>query len=514
MEFRLSTQTVGSVETVYDGKLEQAVDSDVTLPDYCPDILRILKCTVEASVASAQAVGERVTVEGSARMNVLYAGEDGKLHCFEQNYPFTRTADISGLTEPAAVSARVKTDYANSRAVNQRRLDVHAMLTIRLKVTRRREEAVISGAEGGGIQIRSGVVPLSSLAALEEPAFVLSEIIEVEQDAPAINQILLRKAVALPGDVKAISNKLLLKGNLEVHTVYQGQDAEEPVQIVHTMPISQILEVPGVTEDTANALRLRVSSLEVTPKADSNGALRLLEIVARLAAEVKSYLPLELPVVVDAYSTQSGVSLDTRRLEAVRLLDSFSDTFVVKESLDFSSGGIGNLLLLQADVSGTEADGAAAKEDAIAVGGTILAQVIYTDGEGQVTYASREIPFSYRRPLRKNAAALTGALRPDVALDVVSTQQSLSDGRLDLRLELAVAADVYQTESASVVSGISPEEEALKERSALTIYFAADQEPLWDIARRYRTTTDAIRQENDIGGETAVEGQMLLIPAV
>jgi len=143
MELQHTTQSVGSLETVYDGKLEQAVDGDITLPEYCPDILRILRCAVEPAVHAVQAAGERATVEGSARVSVLYAAEDGSLQSFEQSYPFSRTADIGGLNEQTALQARVKADFANDRAVSQRRLDVHGMLSIRLLARRRREEAIL-----------------------------------------------------------------------------------------------------------------------------------------------------------------------------------------------------------------------------------------------------------------------------------------------------------------------------------------------------------------------------------
>ena len=101
-------QSVGSLETVYDGKLEQAVDGDITLPEYCPDILRILKCGMEPSIHAVQATGERVSIDGSARITVLYAAEDGSLQSFEQSYPFSRGADVGSLTDQCAVTASAR----------------------------------------------------------------------------------------------------------------------------------------------------------------------------------------------------------------------------------------------------------------------------------------------------------------------------------------------------------------------------------------------------------------------
>ena len=50
--------------------------------------------------------------------------------------------------------------------------------------------------------------------------------------------------------------------------------------------------------------------------------------------------------------------------------------------------------------------------------------------------------------------------------------------------------------------------------AALTVYFPSKGEKLWDIARRYSTTAQAIRAENSLEGDTAENAEMLLIPAV
>ena len=50
--------------------------------------------------------------------------------------------------------------------------------------------------------------------------------------------------------------------------------------------------------------------------------------------------------------------------------------------------------------------------------------------------------------------------------------------------------------------------------AGLTVYFADAGEEIWDIARRYNTTVEAVEQENGITGETVAQKCMLLIPGV
>ena len=507
MELQHTTQSVGSLETVFDGKLEQAVDGDITLPEYCPDILRILKCGMEPSIHAVQATGERVSIDGSARITVLYAAEDGTLQSFEQSYPFSRGADVGNLTDQCAVTASARAEYANARAVSPRRLDIHGMLTIPLQARRRREDAVLTAISGGGIQVLAGQVSLSSLEALHAVSFPLSEVIEIEPGAPAVDQIVLRRASAVATEVKAIKNKLLVKGSLELRVAYRSRGAKEPVQVLHSMPISQIIEAPGVSEVTANTLRLRVNALDCAPKADGSGEARLLEVSARVGAEVRAFAPVELPVVKDAYSTQCGVALDARRLDTRQLLESFRESFSARESFDIP-GKIQGLQLLAGELLPAEI---AVKDGAVAATGRMKAHAIYIDGEGKAATIEKELGYSFRRALKKNAPGILA----EVELELLSVQGSVSGDSLEVRAELAACGDVFTAESRSVVGAVSQDDEcAPPRRSPLTIYFAADGEPLWEIAKRYRTTVEAVRQENELGNDMAAAGQMLLIPSV
>ena len=61
MDFEVLRQAVCVNELIYEGSVEQSVDSDLTLPDYCPDILRILKCTVPSTVIRSPDTCDPVT---------------------------------------------------------------------------------------------------------------------------------------------------------------------------------------------------------------------------------------------------------------------------------------------------------------------------------------------------------------------------------------------------------------------------------------------------------------------
>lgn len=48
----------------------------------------------------------------------------------------------------------------------------------------------------------------------------------------------------------------------------------------------------------------------------------------------------------------------------------------------------------------------------------------------------------------------------------------------------------------------------------LTLYFAAKDESLWDIAKKFRSRTELIQQENQLTEDVLRQQTILLIPGV
>jgi hypothetical protein len=153
----------------------------------------------------------------------------------------------------------------------------------------------------------------------------------------------------------------------------------------------------------------------------------------------------------------------------------------------------------------------AVKDGAVAATGRLKAHAVYIGGDGQAATIEKELTFAFRRAMKKAPA---GALA-EVEVELLSIQGSASGDVLEVRAEFAAAGDIFAVESRSIVGAVAQDDgEAPPRRSPLTIYFAADGEPLWEIAKRYRTTVEAVRQENELTADTAAAGQMLLIPSV
>lgn len=507
MELNVKTAVIGTEETLLDTAVENPFDLDVHLPEYYPDVRRILKCTVRPNILSVSAGTDRVTAEGSGVMRILYAAEENRVVAFEQTFPFSRSTPFRCDDPNAAVTAYAQTDFVNCRATGQRRAGVHGVISVRFHAVGLSETQLVVGTDEDALQLRTRSVSTRSLQAAAERSFAMSEVVEVGADDPPIGQILRSDAAVRIDAVKAVKDKLLIKGELSTETLYAPEGSDEWVRFRHTMPVSQIVEAQGVAEDNLQDVTLRVASLETTPKADGSGETRLLEIAVRLSAGVRSFGTVQADAVRDAYSTQGVLQPQYGDVTLRTSAEQFSETVTVKQTFELSAQEASQLLDVSYDRVQTtfRMDGDTAVVDcAVPLGFLSL------DEQGASMYTEKQAEFACRKILtEKPESALC-----DPLVQIVGCKGMLtSNGSVEVRLEALFSGTVYAvTTERLLLSASVADTQDEQPRAAMTIYFSDAGESVWEIARRYGTTVAAVQEENGLSDETVPEKRMLVIP--
>ena len=132
MEIKVYKDTVTAAQSICDTKLELPIEAEMLIPDYLPQVFKIVKCFVHLVVLQKQVTAGRLTVDGYLRCVLYYQSEADESLCqAEQKLPFTKQVDIKpGDWGTATVLVSGETEYVNCRAVNQRRVDVRGAFEI------------------------------------------------------------------------------------------------------------------------------------------------------------------------------------------------------------------------------------------------------------------------------------------------------------------------------------------------------------------------------------------------
>ena len=508
MDFNMEKQGVNRMEIVYEASAEQPVDCDVTLPDYCPDIMRILRCTITPGIATAGASGDRITAEGTAVVRVIYVSDSGRISCYEQTVPFSKSVNVSGLGEDVCVRAAASTQYCNCRAVNQRRADIHGCIAISFTVTAIKKQEILCGVNGAGVQLKKKSMKVSDMICRLEKMFVLNEVKELDEDSPAVLRILHTRACARVSEVKAITNKILLKGEVWGKITYCTEEGQVCC-VEHTMPISQIIEAEGIDENTNNCVHLDVCSFETVPKADSTGEMKLMDITARVTAFVTACCEKELETVCDAYSTEYEADCEKQMMSLETLSGTFSDICLCRGTIEAPEA--------VADITDVWCTGVTEKAFIVSgnvkISGSLSLCVLYQSADSQPCMAEKAIDYEYERDVSIQGA--NARCEPWVYPGECVASAGAS-GKIEIKAEINISAEIYEVSEDRIISNITVDESKARQSTAaaLTIYYSEEGESVWNIARRYNTTVEAVMNENNLDSETVGSRRMLLIPSV
>ena len=510
MNYNSETKKLTFCETAFETTAEQSVEADLTLPDYCPEIRKILRCSVAADVISVQTGNGKVTVQGNATVKVIYVGENGNVSSFENTQPLQKTVESDVINSESSVDVRINVDYVNGRAVSPRRIDVRAMTTFVICVRRKRNETVLCRADGCGIQSKSEEYVFSNLVGLCTKGFNLTEVVEISDSKNPVSQILNTSAFAFVNDVKVINNKILIKGDcaVKIHYLCENKDAVDCVE--HSIPISQIIEVEGVTENSVGCLSLKVTSCETSGKVDTSGMMRLVDMNIRISASFVAYDDVSLEMITDAYSTSKELKNTVKSLEMCKVNKKFDTMFINKVVIESIGVSVDSVLgVWCGDLKCTSA----LKGRSCVLSGNYQATVLYRDADGQAAVVQKPVEFEYEIELSGEPSGITC----NPSLQIAACSCSLAgESKLEIKTEINACGIILENKIVRYVSDIEVLDDIKNsaDSCALTIYFSDENEKIWNIAKKYKTTVRAIMDENGLEDEIVGTRRFLLIPAV
>lgn len=510
MDFKAEKKTVFLSETREPVAAQQNIGADINLPDYCSDIKRILKCIIMPGITAVSISGEKITATGTAEIKLIYVSEKDKIDCYETQKDISVIAESKGLNDNVTVSARAKTNYVNCRATSQRRISIEGNIGITFELTEKVKKEIFSSCHGNGIQLKGSECAYESLICQREKVFDMGETVQIPAEKGIVGKILRCSAWAVLDSKKAVSDKLLIKGQLYTQLLYCKDNDEGKTEIFrHSMPISQIIDLQGIDENTSCSVSLSVRCITARRKPEASSDSSLIEIGAKVAAMCKCTLIDEVTTVEDCYSTSHEIKAGYTLEEFLCPVEIIERQKTVKKTVEIPSGDIGEIIdIWSGDVSSSmKGEGKKVKGEC-----TVTLCLLYFNDKGVPQYTEKDINFTFEAPLKEEYEYLRCRFACDIRnIDVTV----MARDKFEVSVETGIYAGIYSSVSKRILRDLQVlVEKADKDDAALTLYFPAKGERLWDIARRYSTTSEAIKNENNMESDTVEGEKMLLIPAV
>ena len=505
MSFEMKKDKISSCEVASKAKGEQSIETEISLPDYCSEIKRILKCTVTPGVHSVSRTGERVGAVGTILIRVIYQGDKDKIDCYEKNLELNASCQMKDITDTMIIKSKAMTSYVNCRAVNQRKITVSGSINVEFSAYDVKSRELPCEVESECIQTKKKKIRSEDVICVGEKMFDLSETAILPKEKAQVEKLIRYSSYITIESKKAVSDKILIKGEFIINMFYCSGDSNKLHMFTHSMPISQIVDVPGIDDDMVCEVLLKTSLLAVNIKADSDGEQRLVEIAARVAAFIKGCKEKECEIIADCYSTDSEIESEYLTTEMLLPVGGFDKTESFRQSIDLGASAKEICDVRISDITG-EIRHSDDKADVVCKG---TACILFIDDNGVPSYTERAVEFTCPMSLKEKCEHIAKQIE---VCEVKTDFTPLEKGKTEIKTELQIYCKVCKVISCRYLSDVKVCEGTLADKPALTLYFCTKGEKIWDIAKKYKTTEKAVMEENSIKEKTAPEDRMLLIP--
>ncbi|MBE6851286.1 MAG: DUF3794 domain-containing protein [Ruminococcus sp.] len=514
MELKTNRAVIAAAEPAGSLMQEQSVELDYVLPDYYPDVCKLVKCFVTPAITGETVSGDRVSYELRAEVRILYCGEDSHiLQCVCQTLHFSRTAELGVSGEGVSVELIPVTDYVNCRAVSRRRLDVRGAVTVRIRTNAARQQEAICDIFEKSVQLKKVPVqyPVKSLQTTRN--LVIAEELELGNSKPPVLHIVRCDARTVEESHKMVSGKLLVQGNLQIQLLYacekDGDGSLEPMSF--QIPYSQLLELEGMEEQDNCSVRTTVAACDIKPVTDAGGDVHILRCEAELRISCSAVRMATESLACDAFSTEHRSRCITEKVCTAGTPEPFSEMHVCSTKLACTDCELDCVYDAWCEIKNltTRMDTQTCE---VQFSGMLCCCVLVRESGGMPRLLEREEPFEHRLYV------------PDLceqdSVQVYAAAENCSytlseQAEVSLKAELRLEGMVSRSTICEVLTGFEVEEDAAHPRNhALKLYFGKAQEEIWEIAKRCHTSVAAIMEENDLTEEILTADGMLLIPIV
>ena len=514
MTHDLSKYKFSVLDKIYKGIQEIPIDSDLTLPDYCPDIGKILKCQISTCILSRNISGDLLTFEGVSIIELFYSDLDkNTVRCFKSEIPFSQKVNIKNISEFAISTFKVKREYINCRAISPRRIDIHGAVSLDIQVFGSKDIEITNDISSDDIQQKKSDVSFSQLSSIMQHQINVNEVLEIGEEK-SVPEFIVKSNVSISDIVcEANNEKLNIKCKVNLKILYVNDIETGKIDSVEfQIPVNDIVDAPGIMDDNSFVLIPEIISHDEKISSDDSESLsNLITENMKIIMSIFAFQSDETKIIDDAYSTKYETELCYDSVDFQKFSKSFDETIVHKETLDNNENKIFKILDIWYNSLSSNLTG---KDSNINLEGKINLCILALDPEFVPFYFEREIKFSkdlYDDLDIKN-------IDSHILISISQIEYKiLNSNSLEIKLNIQLKIDIYENNKYQIVNNITSNEnsEKLKDSdTALTIYYASAGETIWNIAKQYGTTVEQIQDENEIDFEILDSDRAILIPIV
>ena len=487
------------------------LSGDFSLPDYQPEIKRLLRITVQVSPPEHYISGDSMDLDGTLDYFALYMGNDNRLYCAPLSTDYHLSLPLSETRDAAfrelvmqdgnkTCTIELSADSVVGRVTAPRRLNLKCKLRSDVRVYEASDNRVAAEASSAldSMELLTEATQCCTLQRHIGEALLLQDDMLLDRDGSADMRVVCAEGRVMVQEAVSGHNTVTCRGDvyLKLTTVSDAptDDIPLPTVTLRKLPFSQVLEVPGITPDFRCCASGICNDLSVESE---DGHLHTeLNIILEVLAQQNR----KISYVKDLYSVKQNTNCTYTSYPVHRALDCVNGNFTLSDTLSLSDVGIpANAVIL--DVTGTvypEALTTDTERSRCTLTGRCRFHILMQK-DGEYAFTEVELPFRYEKETLLDPALLQNAeVAHDARAQAVICRARMDGERLGLDAEISVCLRTMAESFLTTVSSVNHGSEITRGRGEYVICFPSPEDSLWSVAKRYHAPIAALSAANGI----------------
>ena len=486
-------------------KKEITLESSIIVPDVKPDIVKPIDLSGNVCIYKKEIINGRIKIDGTIDCNIIYLVDSGdeSIRGLNSNIDFSEFLEIDSNISEADIDANIIIKNMECEVLNGRKVNLKATIELSARLYSNDGVNILKDINGArGIQKLNKIVQLNSMVGKNTAKSIAKENIILNQEEHVV-EILKKEIRIINKDFKISYNKVVAKSEVSVKILYLTEDGRINY-VEKIIPIMGFIDMENVTEENICDVKYCMKNILVKLNNTDENSIYL-EIEVEISCY--SYETKDVELIQDVYTPFSNIEYNRKSIKAMVGLQNISDKYAINEQIlspEISNSRIYNVSTTT-NINTVKIVGSKAIYE-----GEAFVNILYESTE--VTRIDKK---EFKFPINYEIDILEGMNEEnlDIMLEVENYNVSSQDDNIQVNIELNISTKMFKTIELNIIDNVEEKELENQEEYSIIVYFVKAGDTLWNIAKKYRSTVENIKQINNIEDEDKLEiNQQLFIP--
>ncbi len=491
-----------------------SLEEDQNISDQKPDALRVICKKADVRVGETKVLDDSVLIKGVLAYQVLYLTDEAekRLCGMSGEIPFEEKIYTNHPCVYDEVRVVTRAEDVTIRLINSRKINIRCIVAASVMCDTLYDEEVVSDVENpAACEILKKTLAVTSIVLDTRDIYRIKDEFSVPDGYPNI-YTLLWKNIRIDGlQFVPMDGRIGIHGEWTAFIMYEGEEEETaPRYFEVNRTIDGYLEVPECRDNMTLSVDWEPEQELIETRTDYDGEERLVGLDMELKLFIKLYGNEELSVVADAYGLQEMLEPVMKESTYRHIIKNDCGKIRLSDTYDNSGNQERITQILCADACIVDEKNITG-ENEISMTGVVHMELLCKTEEENEPYRCIVLDLPYKQTIPVIPFTKDSPYSAKICIEQLQT--GIQGDRVEVRVLLGYSLIAYCKTVEPMLVGMEKiaEDGQNKSLPVMSVYFAKENELLWDIGKKYRVSLNDIKEINQINTDVLRGGEKILI---